>query len=115
MAKPRRPPRERPRSTEELELPGAFEGETITRRRFVTRTAYAAGAIAGTALSAPVLGFALAPLFDRAPVAWQQIGLLSRFTDSTYVPVTITIEPGVGEAGLSLAYVASTTRRWTVR
>jgi menaquinol-cytochrome c reductase iron-sulfur subunit len=71
----------------------------------VTGTAYTAGAIAGAALSVPVLGFALAPLFDRAPVAWQEIGPLPRFTDSTYVPLTITIERGVRETGLSLAYV----------
>ena len=56
-------------------------------------------------MALPVLGFAIAPLFDRARVSWQEIGPLSRFTDSTYVTVTITIEPGVGQAGRSLAYV----------
>lgn len=68
-------------------------------------TAGAAGAVAASALALPVLGFAIAPLFDRVRVSWQEIGPLSRFTDSTYVTVTITIEPGVGQAGRSLAYV----------
>jgi menaquinol-cytochrome c reductase iron-sulfur subunit len=91
--------------TEELQLPGALVGETVTRRRFMTGAAYAAGAIAATAITLPVLGFAIAPVFDRARGIWQRIGPVSRFTDSTYVPVTITIEPGIGEAGRSLAYV----------
>ena len=44
-------------------------------------------------------------LFERTPVTWQDIGPLSNFTDATYVPVTIVISPGVGEAGKSTAYV----------
>ncbi len=68
-------------------------------------TAGTAGAIAAAATAVPVLGFAIAPLFDRARVSWQEIGPLSRFTDSTYATVTNTIEPSVGQAGRSLAYV----------
>ena len=105
MAEPRPPDQPGGKYTEELQLAGAFVGETVTRRRFMTGAAYAAGAIAATAITLPVLGFAIAPVFDRAPGIWQRIGPLSRFTDSTYVPVTITIEPGIGEAGRSLAYV----------
>lgn len=105
MAKRRRTGRDDSRYTESLELPGAFQGETVTRRRFMGATAGAAGAVAASALALPVLGFAIAPLFDRVRVSWQEIGPLSRFTDSTYVTVTITIEPGVGQAGRSLAYV----------
>ena len=41
-----------------------------------------------------------------APVSsGNRSGRLSRFTDSTYVPVTITIESGIGRAGQSLAYI----------
>jgi menaquinol-cytochrome c reductase iron-sulfur subunit len=105
MAKRRRRGRDRSTYTEELGFPGAFEGETVTRRRFMVGSAHAAGAIAASAIALPVLGFAIAPVFHRARASWQEIGPLSRFTDSTYVPVTITIEPGVGEAGRSLAYV----------
>jgi menaquinol-cytochrome c reductase iron-sulfur subunit len=68
-------------------------------------TAYAAGAIAATAITLPVVGFAVAPVFDRVGVSWQRIGRLSRFSDSVYLPVSITIESGVGQAGRSLAYV----------
>jgi Rieske Fe-S protein len=105
MAESPQPPGVRSKYTEDLQVPGAFEGETVSRRRFMTRSANAAGAIAAAAFTLPALGFAIGPVFDRASDTWQDIGSLSRFTDSDYVPVVITIEPGVGEAGKSLAYI----------
>jgi menaquinol-cytochrome c reductase iron-sulfur subunit len=105
MVEPPQRPRTRSTSTEDLNLPGAFEGETVSRRRFMTRTAKSAGAIAAAAFTLPALGFAIAPVFDRPRATWQEVGSLSRFTDSDYVPVVITIESGVGEAGNSIAYV----------
>ena len=86
-------------------MPGAFEGETVSRRRFMSATATAAGAIATASFTLPALGFAIAPVFDRAAISWQDIGPLSGFTDSNYVPVTIRLEQDLGQAGLSLAYV----------
>ncbi len=86
-------------------MPGAFEGETVTRRRFMTGTAHIAGAAAVAAFTLPAVGFALGPIFERPPASWQDIGPLSDFTDSTYRPVTIAISVGVGEAGRSTAYV----------
>jgi Rieske Fe-S protein len=71
----------------------------------MTRTAQVAGAVAAAAMTLPVLGFAIGPVFDRQPDTWQNIGPLSNFPKYTYQPVTMTIVPGVGEAGYSLAYV----------
>jgi Rieske Fe-S protein len=71
----------------------------------VTATAHSAGALAAAAFTLPALGFAIGPLFDRPRVTWQNIGALSRFTDSDYVPAVITIADGIGEAGNSVAYV----------
>lgn len=105
MTSPKPPRRDRSTSTEDLQLPGAFEGETISRRRFMTGAAHSAGAIAFAAITLPALGFAIGPVFDRPGVTWQDVGVLSRFTRSTYVPVVITIEPGIGEAGRSIAYI----------
>jgi menaquinol-cytochrome c reductase iron-sulfur subunit len=93
------------RRTIDVQMPGAFEGETVSRRRFMTKTVHAAGAAAGGAMTLPVLGFAIGPVFDRPPVTWQEIGPLSDFTYTNYKEVTITIVPGIGEAGYSLAYV----------
>lgn len=97
--------RHRPKHTEELGLPGAFAGETVTRRRFMTGTAHSAGAIAAAAFTLPVLGFAIGPVFDREATRWQDVGPLSQFTDSAYTNVVISLEAGVGEAGKSIAYV----------
>jgi menaquinol-cytochrome c reductase iron-sulfur subunit len=103
MAEARQPGRSK--YTEDRHMPGAFEGETISRRRFMSATTAGAGAIAAAAFTLPVLGFAIAPIFDRAVDTWQEVGPLTRFTDADYVPEVITIEPGIGEAGQSLAYI----------
>jgi menaquinol-cytochrome c reductase iron-sulfur subunit len=105
MAEPPQPPRGRSKYTEDVQLPGAFEGEIVSRRRFMTASASTAGLVAAAAFNLPALGFAIAPVFDRASATWQELGSLSRFTESDYVPVVVTIEPGVGEAGNSIAYV----------
>jgi Rieske Fe-S protein len=97
--------RRRKRLTEEAGIPGSFPGETVTRRRFMTGAAGATGAVAAAAITLPALGFAIGPVFDRAPITWQPIGPLSRFTKTDYVPVVFTVTPGIGEAGNSLAYV----------
>jgi Rieske Fe-S protein len=94
-----------PRTTEHAQLPGAFEGETITRRRLMSGTAQAAGAIAVAAFTLPALGFAIAPVFHRAAADWQDIGPLERFSESEYTPAVISIANGIGEAGSSIAYV----------
>lgn len=71
----------------------------------MTGTAQATGAVALAAATLPALGFAIGPIFDGAPASWQDIGALSDFATGDYVPVVITIAPGVGEAGRSIAYV----------
>ena len=93
------------KQTADLELPGAFDGETLTRRRLMAGTAHAAGAIAAAAFTLPALGFAAAPVFEQTPDNWQEVGSISRFTDADYVPEVITIDPGAGEAGRSIAYL----------
>ena len=52
------------RYTEGRGIAGAFEGETITRRRLMEGTALAAGGIATMAFLLPGLGFALGPIFE---------------------------------------------------
>ena len=99
------PRNSRSSSTLVRKFPGAFDGETVSRRRFMSGTAHTAGAIAAAAVTLPALGFAIGPVFDRAPDSWQQIGPVSHFTPVDYTPTVITIGPGIGEAGLSLAYV----------
>jgi Rieske Fe-S protein len=73
----------------------------------MTLSANATGAVAAAAFTLPALGFAIAPVFERTADTWQAVGPLSRFTDEDYVPEVITVEPGIGEAGLSIGYVRS--------
>ena len=86
-------------------IPGAFEGETITRRRFMTGTVHVTGAVATAAFVLPALGFALGPVFEEHKQHWQDIGPVDEFPDDTYVPKTITIVEGIGQAGKSTAYI----------
>jgi menaquinol-cytochrome c reductase iron-sulfur subunit len=86
-------------------MPGAFEGETVNRRRFMTATVHSAGALFAAGFTLPALGFALGPIFSRLPWSWQAIGKPSDFVETTYVVKTITIVEGIGEAGKSIAYV----------
>jgi Rieske Fe-S protein len=90
-------------------MPGAFEGETVNRRRFMTGTAHAAGGVAAAAFTLPALGFAISPIFKRLPFQWQIIGTPADFTETAYTTKVITIVQGIGEAGKSIAYVRT---RW---
>ena len=86
-------------------IPGAFEGETITRRRLMNLWANGVGGIATAAFTLPALGFAIAPIFKRQPWTWQTIGTPADFADNVYETKVITLTTGIGEAGNSIAYV----------
>jgi Rieske Fe-S protein len=97
--------RQKSKYTLDRGIPGAFEGETVTRRRFMTGGANAAGIIAAGAFTLPALGFAIGPIFKEEPHSWQDIGLIPDFPENNYVPVVVTITPGVGEIGKTTVYV----------
>ncbi len=86
-------------------IPGAFEGETVTRRAYMNIGANRVGAVAAAAFTLPALGFAIAPIFKRQPWTWEPIGSTSDFSKDTYETKVINITPGVGEAGNTIAYV----------
>jgi menaquinol-cytochrome c reductase iron-sulfur subunit len=87
-------------------IAGAFEGETVTRRRFMEGTALAVGGIATAAFGLPALGFALGPIFeDTSPTRWQPVGPQGDFTENDYVPRVINIAPEIGDSGKTTIYV----------
>lgn len=96
---------QRSKYTADRLIPGAFEGETVTRRRFMTGTAHTAGAIAAASFALPALGFAVGPIFKEAEHRWSTAGPVDMFPDDNYIPVAITITPGVGEIGKTTVYV----------
>jgi quinol---cytochrome c reductase iron-sulfur subunit, bacillus type len=94
------------RYTKDRNIPGAFEGETVTRRGLMTGGALAAGGIATAAFGLPALGFALGPMFERGtPETWQDVGGEGDFNPETYVPVVMSLVPSIGEAGKTTVYV----------
>jgi menaquinol-cytochrome c reductase iron-sulfur subunit len=94
------------RYTEGRGIAGAFEGETITRRRLMEGTALAAGGIATMAFALPGLGFALGPIFeDTSPTIWQDVGPEGDFNDTGYVPRVINADAAIGDAGKTTVYV----------
>ena len=102
----RKPPARKSPYTVDRGIPGAFEGETVTRRNFMTGGAMAAGGIATAAFALPALGFALGPLFeDSQPERWQDVGPEADFNDETYVPAVMNIVPEIGEPGKTTVYV----------
>jgi quinol---cytochrome c reductase iron-sulfur subunit, bacillus type len=86
-------------------IPGAFDGETVTRRRFMTGSAHTAGAIAASAFLLPALGFAAGPIFKSTPVRWESVGPTYLFNKENYIPVVLTLDPTMGQAGKTTVYV----------
>ena len=99
--------RKEPKSkyTIDRQIPGAFEGETVTRRRAMVIGGQAAGAVAGAAIILPALGFAVGPVFEKEDQPWQSVGKVDEFSQDTYVPRTITLTQGIGDAGKSTVYL----------
>jgi menaquinol-cytochrome c reductase iron-sulfur subunit len=92
--------------TTDRNIPGAFEGETVTRRRLMVLTTHTAGAVATAAVLLPALGFAAgSAIFERAPVIWTPVGKPEDFPDDDYLPRVVTITQGIGEVGKTTVYV----------
>jgi menaquinol-cytochrome c reductase iron-sulfur subunit len=92
-------------------MPGAFEGETVTRRGLMTGGALAAGGIATAAFALPALGFALGPIFNNDEVndEWQDMGAETDFNEQTYVAKVATLVTNVGESGKTTVYIRKAT------
>ena len=97
--------KKKPKTTAEAKIPGAYEGETVSRRRFMTTSAHTAGGIATAAFTLPALGMAFGPVFEKHEQQWEVVGPTADFPDDTYIPRTLTISRGIGEVGKTTVYV----------
>ncbi len=97
--------KKKPQTTADAKIPGAYEGETVSRRRFMTGSAHTAGAIAVSAFTLPSLAFAFGPVFEKHDEHWEAVGPTADFTDDTYIPRTLTISRGIGEVGKTTVYM----------
>ena len=84
---------------------GWYEGETMTRRGVFAVGGQVAGAAAASIVLLPVVGFALAPIFDRPEETWEGIGSPDEFTDDTYRQAVITQVAGIGDSGKTTVYI----------
>jgi Rieske Fe-S protein len=92
--------------TADRNTPGAFEGETVTRRGLMTGGALAVGGLATAAFGLPALGFALGPNFSQTvPHAWQDVGPEADFNKTTYVQKVIDLVPLIADSGKGTVYV----------
>ncbi len=91
--------------TVDRQIPGAFEGETVTRRRFMVGTVHVAGAVAVSAIALPALGFALGPIFEEKEENWQPVGSPDSFPDDEYIPKVIVETEGIGVVGQTSVYL----------
>jgi quinol---cytochrome c reductase iron-sulfur subunit, bacillus type len=102
---PRRTPPKSKYTADRL-IPGAFEGETVTRRRAMSMAVQAGGGIAVATFALPALGFAVgSAVFERPPVRWEAVGKPDEFPNDTYIPRVVTIVPGIGEVGKTTVYM----------
>jgi menaquinol-cytochrome c reductase iron-sulfur subunit len=92
--------------TTDRSTPGAFEGETVTRRTLMTGGALAVGGIASAAFGLPALGFALGPILTRTePHTWQDVGPEVDFNTTAYTQRVIDLVANVAESGKTTIYV----------
>src|SRR5213595_2480249 len=92
--------------TADRNMPGAFQGETVTRRGLMTGGAMAVGGIASAAFGLPALGFALGPNFSQTePHTWQDMGPESDFNPISYVQKTMQLVANVGDSGKGTVYI----------
>jgi menaquinol-cytochrome c reductase iron-sulfur subunit len=102
----RKPGKKKSPYTAERGVAGAFEGETVTRRRFMELNAMTVGGVATAAFGLPALGFALGPVLEeQEPEQWQDVGSEQDFSATTFVPVVANLVPNIGEAGKTTVYV----------
>src|SRR3954471_5012955 len=95
--------------TEDRNTPGAFEGETVTRRGLMTAGALGVGGLASAAFGLPALGFALGPNFSQTePHRWQDVGPEPDFGKDSYTQKIIDLVADVGDSGKTTVYVRKT-------
>jgi menaquinol-cytochrome c reductase iron-sulfur subunit len=92
--------------TADRSIPGAYEGETVTRRALMTGGAMAVGGVASAAFGLPALGFALGPIFSRTePHSWQDVGPEADFNKQSYTVKIIDLVANVADSGKTTIYV----------
>jgi menaquinol-cytochrome c reductase iron-sulfur subunit len=96
---------EGPGTPQKPDPPGYFKGESMTRRKAFIALGQAFGGLAVIGVTLPVVGFAVAPMFERPDETWQSVGSPDDFAPDNYRQTVITEVSGMGEAGKTTVYV----------
>jgi menaquinol-cytochrome c reductase iron-sulfur subunit len=89
---------------------GATEGALVQRRRFLARVSVGLGAVGGLAVTAPLVGFVVAPLGREVPRIWRSVGKVTDFRVGQTVIVKF-----VDTSPLPWAGVTANTGAWLRR
>jgi menaquinol-cytochrome c reductase iron-sulfur subunit len=84
--------------------------QTLSRRDFMVKLSLAIAGVAALLAGLPVIGFILAPIFQRQPQVWQKVGALDQFKENATVEVSFTDASPVPWAGVT-ARTAAWLRR----
>ena len=86
-------------------IPGAFEGETVTRRRFMTVSSQAMGGIAAASFRCPRSALRSGRSSNSRRTSGRTSARPKTSPTTTTYPWSSRITQGIGEAGKSTAYV----------
>ena len=98
------PERKAPAVSDEHVLAPPAE-ERYGRNRFLEVSTLGVGALIGGILTAPALGFMVAPAFLKQGEKDQDLGPMSNFPEGTYVVTTFTAVPSQGQVSRRTAYI----------
>ena len=84
--------------------------ELLQRRRVLAQVSIGLGVACGAALTVPVVGFVVAPLFTAEPLEWRRVGAVSEFKVGETVGVTF-----MDASPLPWAGVTAKTAAWLRR
>jgi menaquinol-cytochrome c reductase iron-sulfur subunit len=76
---------------------------TLTRRQFLTWVSVALGGLGATLVGVPVIGFLLAPLFQKPQQSWRPVGDADNFKIGETVQVAFTDPSPLPWAGVTAA------------
>jgi quinol---cytochrome c reductase iron-sulfur subunit, bacillus type len=79
--------------------------EKYARSRFLEISTIGVGALIGGIVTAPALGFMIAPAFLKQGEKDQDLGPISNFPEGTYVVTTFTAVPSQGHVSRRTAYI----------
>jgi Rieske Fe-S protein len=86
-------------------LPPAEPGERFARSKFLEGATLGLGAVIGGVVTAPAVGFAIAPAFLKQGHPDVDLGPISNFPEGQFVVATFLLNPKEGEVTRRTAYV----------